>query len=278
MKRLEGKVALISGTARGQGRAAALRFAAEGALVIGGDLLHEEAVETQRLIAREGGTALTPGPLDVTDEDSVRTWVAEAADAFGGIDIVYADADAVRFGAIGSRPYEDFTFTMRTEPDSVRLTVQLAWPHLVRSRGCVLTVGSTAGPTSSLTDRRTALPQAFGCARSGGTPVASKGAMIALTRQLAAEGAPHGIRANCVSPGVIDTDGSRSNRLSEDHPMRSIAEHISLGRAGALDGIVDAAVFLASDEDSYITGTELVDGGGWSAVSPGSLARKESRT
>ncbi|CAL9597190.1 hypothetical protein SUDANB108_05383 [Streptomyces sp. enrichment culture] len=68
MKRLEGKAALISGTARGQGRAAALRFAAEGALVIGGDLLHEEAVETQRLIAREGGTALTPGPLDVTDD------------------------------------------------------------------------------------------------------------------------------------------------------------------------------------------------------------------
>ncbi|MGW5491475.1 hypothetical protein [Streptomyces olivaceoviridis] len=65
MKRLEGKVALISGTARGQGRAAALRFAAEGALVVGGDLPHEEAVETRRLIAHEGGTALSPGPLDV---------------------------------------------------------------------------------------------------------------------------------------------------------------------------------------------------------------------
>ncbi|MFD3612072.1 SDR family NAD(P)-dependent oxidoreductase [Streptomyces atroolivaceus] len=86
MKRLEGKVALIYGTARGQGRAAALRFAAEGALVVGGDLLHEEAVETQLLIARERGSALAPGPLDVADEDSVRAWVAEAADAFGGID------------------------------------------------------------------------------------------------------------------------------------------------------------------------------------------------
>lgn len=76
MKRLEGKVALISGTIRGQGQAAALRFAAEGALLVGGDLLHEDAVNTQRLIAREGGTALTPRPLDVTDEDSVRAWVA----------------------------------------------------------------------------------------------------------------------------------------------------------------------------------------------------------
>ncbi|MEU5095601.1 SDR family oxidoreductase [Streptomyces sp. NPDC020996] len=97
-RRPEGKVALISGTARGQGGAAALRFAAEGALVVGGDLPHEEAVETRRIVAREGGTALAPGPLDVTDEDSVRSWVEEAVDAFGGVDIVYADAGAVRFG------------------------------------------------------------------------------------------------------------------------------------------------------------------------------------
>ncbi|GGY97274.1 hypothetical protein GCM10010300_46550 [Streptomyces olivaceoviridis] len=126
MKRLEGKVALISGTARGRGRAAALRFAAEGALVVGGDLLHEEAVGTQRLIAREGGTALTPGPLDVTDEASVRSWVAEAVDAFGGIDVVCVNAGAVRFGGIDSRPYEDCAFTVRAELDSVRLTVRAA--------------------------------------------------------------------------------------------------------------------------------------------------------
>ncbi|MFF3501916.1 SDR family NAD(P)-dependent oxidoreductase [Streptomyces sp. NPDC003247] len=256
MKRLEGKVALVSGTARGQGRAAALRFAAEGALVVGGDLLHEEAVETQRLIAREGGTALTPGPLDVTDEDSVRSWVAEAVDAFGGVDIVYANAGAVRFGAIDSQPYDDFVFTMRAELDSVWLTVRAAWPHLVAARGCVLTVGSTAGLTGSLTNARTA-------------HTASKGAVIALTRQLAAEGAPHGIRVNCVSPGMIDTDGSRGNLLADDHPMRSIARHIPLGRLGAADDVVNAAVFLASDEAAYITGANLVVDGGWSAVLPG---------
>lgn len=265
MRRLEGRVALISGTARGQGRAAALRFAAEGALVVGGDLLHEEAVETQRLIAREGGTALTPGPLDVTDEDSVRTWVGEAADAFGGIDIVYAHAGAVSFGGIDRRPYEDFAFTMRAELDSVWLTAHLAWPHLVRSRGCVLTVGSTAGLTGSLTNRRSAHS-------------ASKGAVIALTRQLAAEGAPHGIRANCISPGMIGTNGSRDNLLAEEHPMRGIAEHIPLGRVGTPDDVVDAALFLASDEASYITGTNLVVDGGWSTVLPGAIADKEFRT
>lgn len=256
MKRLDGKVALISGTARGQGRAAALRFAAEGALVVGGDLRHEEAVETQRLIAREGGTALTPGPLDVTDEESVRAWVQEAVDAFGGVDIVYANAGAVRFGAIDSQPYEDFAFTVRAELDSVWLTVKAAWPHLVVGGGCVVTVGSTAGITGSLTNRRTA-------------HTATKGAVIALTRQLAAEGAPYGVRANCVSPGMIDTEGSRGDLLAADHPMRDIARHIPLGRIGRPDDVVNAAVFLASDEAAYITGAHLVVDGGWSSVLPG---------
>ncbi|UUU36890.1 SDR family oxidoreductase [Streptomyces sp. CA-210063] len=205
MRRLEGKVALISGTARGQGRAAALRFAAEGAIVVG-DLLHEGALETQRLVGEAGGTALTSGLLDVTDEDSVRAWVEEAVDAFGGIDILYANAGAVRFGAVDTQPYEDFTFTMRAELDSVWLAAHTAWPHLVASRGCILTVGSTAGLTGSLTNRRTAHS-------------ASKGAVISLTRQLAAEGAPHGIRANCVSPGMIDTEGSLGDLLADDHPM-----------------------------------------------------------
>ncbi|MEU1167373.1 SDR family oxidoreductase [Streptomyces sp. NPDC005921] len=118
-RRLAGKVALISGTARGQGRAAALRFAAEGALVVGGDLRHEGALETQRLITEAGGTARTPARLDVTDEDSVRAWVTEAVRAFGRVDILYANAGAVRFGAVDTQPYEDFAFTLRAELDSV---------------------------------------------------------------------------------------------------------------------------------------------------------------
>ncbi|MER5791462.1 SDR family NAD(P)-dependent oxidoreductase [Streptomyces sp. NPDC059627] len=256
MRRLDGKVALISGTARGQGRAAALRFAAEGAVVVGGDVLHEAALETQRLVTEAGGTVLTPGPLDVTDEDSVRAWVAEAVSAFGRVDILYANAGAVRFGAVDTQPYADFAFTLRAELDSVWLAAHVAWPHLAASRGCVLTVGSTAGLTGSLTNRRTAHS-------------ASKGAVIALTRQLAAEGAPHGIRANCLSPGMIDTEGSRGDLLAEDHPMRAIARHIPLGRVGLPDEVVNAAVFLASDEASYITGANLVVDGGWSTVLPG---------
>ncbi|MGX1267603.1 SDR family NAD(P)-dependent oxidoreductase [Streptomyces phaeoluteigriseus] len=270
MNRLEGKVALISGTGRGEGREVALRFAAEGALVVCGDLSHEEAVRTQRLIAREGGTALTPGPLDVTDEDSVRSWTEEAVDAFGGVDILYADADAgaVRCGATGSRPYDDLSSTlraqddlsstMRAELDSVWLTVRVAWPHLVASRGCVL----TAGPTCSLTGRRTAHS-------------AAKAAVIALTRQLAEEGAPYGVRAHCVGPGVTVAEGSRSGLLAAGHPGRGSDRHLPLGRAGVAGDLADAAVFLASGESAYITGAHPVADGGRSAVLPGATIRKD---
>ncbi|MEU2265757.1 SDR family oxidoreductase [Streptomyces olindensis] len=158
-------MALISGTARGQGRAAAPRFAAEGAIVGGGDLRHESELKAQRLVAQAGGTALAPGPLDATDEDSVR------------------------FGAADTQPYEDFGCTMRAELDSVWLPAHVARPHRVRSRTSIVTVGSPASLTGSLTNQRTACPHGV------------QGPVIAMTWQLAAEGAPYGIRANCVSPG-----------------------------------------------------------------------------
>ncbi|WP_143674268.1 SDR family oxidoreductase [Streptomyces caniscabiei] len=104
-------MALISGRARGPGHAAALRFAAEGAIV-DGDLRHESALVTQRLVAQTGGTAVAPGPLDVTDEDSVRAWVEDASDAFGA-STSSAPPGAVCFGAVDTQPYEDFGFTMR---------------------------------------------------------------------------------------------------------------------------------------------------------------------
>ncbi|MFH8575246.1 SDR family NAD(P)-dependent oxidoreductase [Streptomyces zaomyceticus] len=134
MRRLEGKVALLSGTARGPGRAAALRSAAEGALVVGGDVLHDEAVETQLQIGREGGTALTPGPLDVTGPASVEAWVAAAAETFGGLDIVLTNAGSMRFGSPTEQPRADYATTVRSELDSVCLTARAAWPHLTLGR------------------------------------------------------------------------------------------------------------------------------------------------
>jgi len=235
--RLDGKVALISGTGRGIGAAAATRFAAEGATVVGGDLPE----------------------LDVTDESSVERWVADAVAENGRIDVFYANAGAVRFGALEEQSFEDWRFTLSAELDSVFLCAKQAWPHLRASRGCVITIGSTAGLTGSLTNKRVA-------------HTASKGGVVAVTRQLAAEGAPHGIRVNCISPGMIDTDGARENLLSDDHPMRLIARAIPLGRLGTPEDVVNLAVFLASDEAGYVTGANFVVDGGWSAVLPGAPA------
>ncbi|USQ86369.1 SDR family oxidoreductase [Streptomyces phaeoluteigriseus] len=264
MNRLEGKVALIAGTARGEGRAVALRFAPEGALAVGGDLSHEEAARTQRLIAREGGTALTPGTLDVTDEDSVRSWTEEAVDAFGGVDILYADAGAVRCGATASQPYDEFSSTMRAEPDSVWPAVPVARPLRVASRGSVLTAGQAAGPTGSLTGRRTAHSTA-------------KAAVIALSGQLAEEGAPYGVGAHCVGPGVINAEGSRSGLLAAGHPVRGIDRRLPVGRVGVADDVADAAEFLTSDESAYITGAHPAVDGGRNAVLPGTTIRKDMR-
>ncbi|MFT3863220.1 MAG: SDR family NAD(P)-dependent oxidoreductase [Solirubrobacterales bacterium] len=255
---LAGRVALISGTARGMGRAAALRFAREGAAVMGGDVLGEAAAETTAAITTAGGEAAS-APLDVTDEDSVTAWVEEAARRFGRIDILYNNAGAVRFGPIETQPLEDWRLTLSTELDSVFLASRAAWPHLRESAGCVINIGSTAGMTGSLTNQRVA-------------HTASKGGVIAITRQLAAEGAVDGIRANSISPGMIDSEGAQENLLAADHPMRGIAAAIPLGRLGRPEDIVGLAVFLASEEASYITGANFVVDGGWSSVLPGATS------
>jgi meso-butanediol dehydrogenase / (S,S)-butanediol dehydrogenase / diacetyl reductase len=243
--RLHGKVALISGTARGQGAAAKARFEAEGATVVGGDVLTENGTQY----------------LDVTDEDSVATWVHGAADAHGRIDILYNNAGAVRFGAIDEQSFADWRFTLAAELDSIFLACKHAWSHLKASHGVILNIGSTAGLTGSMTNQRVAHS-------------ASKGGVIAVTRQLAAEGAPHGIRANAISPGMIATPGAEENLLAPDHPMRLIADAIPLGRIGTADDIIPAAVFLCSDEAAYITGANLVVDGGWSVVLPGATGQQ----
>jgi NAD(P)-dependent dehydrogenase (short-subunit alcohol dehydrogenase family) len=256
MNRLADKVALITGTAGGQGRAAALRFAAEGATVAGCDVKADAAAETVEMVRGAGGR-MTSTHLDLADEAAVQDWVDDVAGRHGGIDIVYNNAGATRFAPIEATTYADWSFTMRNELDIVFLVTRAAWPHLkARSGGTVLLVGSTAGLTGSMTNQRVA-------------HTASKGGIVALTRQLAAEGAPHGIRVNCLSPGMVRSPATESDLLAPESPMRDIARAIPLGRIGTADEVVSCALFLASDEASYVTGANLVVDGGWSAVLPG---------
>ena len=242
--RLAGRVALITGTAGGQGAVAAELFAAEGATVVGCDV--KEAPGVAR--------------VDLTDEAAVRQWVDGAAEEHGGIDILYANAGATRFHPIEEVTAEEWDFVLRHELDVVFHPVKHAWRHLKASpAAAVVLVGSTAGMSGSMTNGRVA-------------HTVTKAGVIALTKQLAAEGAPHGIRVNCVSPGMIETPATRGDLLAPDHPMRRIAAVIPLGRIGSAQEAVQCALFLASQDASYVTGANLVVDGGWSAVLPGSGA------
>jgi NAD(P)-dependent dehydrogenase (short-subunit alcohol dehydrogenase family) len=255
--RLEGKVALISGTAGGMGRAAAELFAREGAVVVGCDLDAGRALETVERVRAAGGSMTSAQPLDVTDEDAVRRWIDGAAREHGGIDVLYNNAGIARFDPLEEESYEDWSFTLRHELDVVFLACKHAWPHLrARGGGSVVNVGSTAGLTGSVTLDRVA-------------HTAAKGGVIAVTRQLAAEGARHGIRVNCISPGMTATPATRELLDDSANAMSRIGEQIPLGRVGRPEDVAWCALYLASDESSYVTGANIVVDGGWSTVLPG---------
>lgn len=246
--RLEGKVALITGTGGGQGRVAALRFAQEGAIVVGGDVKDEGSQETVAQVTAAGGQMTATAPLDLGDPDAARAWVDAAAREHGRIDIVYNNASAARFGAIDELSIEDWHFTIRNELDIVFYVTRAAWPHLRERGGVVVNIGSIAGMAGQ---RHT--PQ---IAHS-----ATKGAVIALTRQLAAEGAAHGIRVVCISPGAIETPGT-AEFFAQPEVREALLAGQLIDRVGQPGDVVELAVHLASDAASFITGTNFVVDGG----------------
>jgi meso-butanediol dehydrogenase/(S,S)-butanediol dehydrogenase/diacetyl reductase len=255
--RLAGRIALITGTASGMGRAAAVLFAGEGATIIGADVDAVANVETAELVRAAGGVMDPGAPVDLTDETDVRGWIDAAARRHGAVHILYANAGATRFAPLEAVTYAEWDFVLRHELDVVFLPTKHAWPHLRAAEGAsVILVGSTAGLRGSMTNPRVAHSVA-------------KGGIVAMTRQLAAEGAPFGIRVNCVSPGLIQTPATDGDLLAPGSAMRTIDRSIPLGRFGRPDEVARVALFLAGDDSSYMTGANLVVDGGWSAVLPG---------
>jgi meso-butanediol dehydrogenase/(S,S)-butanediol dehydrogenase/diacetyl reductase len=249
-RRLEGRVALISGTGGGQGRAAALRFAADGAIIAGCDVNAEGDAETARLVTEAGGV-MTSMVCDLGDPDGARSWVEKAVDDHGRIDVLYNNASAARFGSIAELSVEDWRFTIRNELDLVFLTTKYAWSHLAKQGGVIINVASTAGWQGS---------------RGNGTVAhnATKGGVVAMTRQMALEGAPNGIRANSISPGFIITPGTRA--FVENPAIRAqLTASIPMGRPGEPEDVVGMAAFLASDEAAFITGADIIIDGGTTA-------------
>jgi meso-butanediol dehydrogenase / (S,S)-butanediol dehydrogenase / diacetyl reductase len=250
--RLAGKVALITGTGGGQGRVAALRFAQEGAAVVGCDIQKDGNEETVELVKAAGGQMTGMAPIDLGDAEQCRQWVAEAAAVHGRVDVLYNNASAAKFGPLPDISLEDWHFTIRNEVDLVFFATKFAWPHLAAHGGVIINIASVAGLVANR-----AAPMA--------PHAAAKGAVIALTRQTAAEGAAHGIRAVAISPGPIATPGTAAQ--FEDPALREVLFGGNLiTRAGQPAEVVDLAVFLASSEASYVTGSNFVVDGGMCAI------------
>lgn len=244
--RLDGKVALISGTASGMGRAAAIRFATEGAAVVGADL-DAEANELTARTVREGGGRMDPvGPLDLADPTGAQGWIDRAMELHGRIDILYNNASACVFATIPDMSVENWDFTVRNELRIVFVCAKVAWPYLCDGGGVIINTASVAG---------------HGGGPGGIAHSATKAGVLAMTHVMAAEGAPHAIRAVSISPGVIETPGS-ADQLSQPGVLEGLMAHSLVSRTGRAEEVAAVAAYLASDEASYITGADfLVDGG-----------------
>lgn len=249
--RLDGRVVLITGIGTGIGRTAALMFCAAGAQVVGCDLNAGKCDETAQLARDTGGTITVMAPVDLGDPVAAKQWIDDAAQVYGGVDVLYNNASTQRFGPIEQLTTDEWDFTMRNELNLVFYCCKAVWPHLIaRGGGSILNVGSIA----AIRGVEFMAQNAHGTAKAG---------VISLTRQLVVEGGPHRIRANVISPGLIETDNTRPLIADPFPSFKQMYGRIPLGRHGQPEDIVNAALFLSSDEASWINGVNLVvDGGG----------------
>lgn len=248
---LQGKVAIVTGAGSGIGRASALRFAAEGAAVVAADIRGPKVDETVALIERDGGTA-APCQANVSDAADAERMVAFAVDTFGGLDALFNNAGTLRPGTAVDLSVEDWDLVMAVNVRSVFLGAKYAVPALAaRGGGTIVSTASVSGlngdPASVVYS-------------------ASKAAVINLTRSLAVDHARQQIRVNCICPGAIDTPPV--GRMLTDPESRARSERAHpLGRIGRPEEIAAAAVWLSSEESSFVTGQAIVVDGGLTAQS-----------
>ncbi|WP_332899190.1 SDR family oxidoreductase [Haladaptatus sp. CMSO5] len=247
MNGIEGKVAIVTGASSGIGRAAAMRFAEEGANVVVGDVLEDGGQETVDMITDAGGEA-TFVRVEVTNDADVKALVETTLDVYGGLDFAHNNAGIEgEMSQLADTPDDDWARVIDVNLTGVWRCMKHEIPVMIeRGGGAIVNTSSVAGLMAA----------------GGGPYVASKHGIIGLTRVAAVEYAKQGIRVNAVCPGVVDTP--MVSRAAEDAPelIDQFVAMQPLGRMAEPSEIASAVVFLCSDDASFITAHPLpVDGG-----------------
>jgi len=247
-KRLNNKVCIITGTGGSMGRAAAQRFAEEGAIVIGCDTNVAAGQETVELVKSTGGSMISLHPADLTKMEDCKKLVELAVQEYGRIDVLFNNAAMAHFNWIEDITEDEWRLNTREEVDLVFFLTQAAWPHLKQSHGTIVN-------TSSLTGHR--VFKILG----GLAHATAKMGIVGMTKQLAMEGREHGIRANSISPGIIETKQTQEQLKDKEWADYMVGKTL-LGRLGKPVEVAHVALFLASEESSFVTGIDVkVDGG-----------------
>lgn len=248
--RLEGKTALITGAGSGMGRIASTIFAKEGARIIATDINREAVEATASLVAEHAGGEALALTGDVSNEDDVRRWVEEGMARFGGLHVLYNNAGIFPDDDKSVLTMDEATYrrTLDVNVKGVMLCCKHGIPAIVKSGG-----GSVINVASFVA--------LVGCTVPQDAYTASKGAVLALTKSLAVQFGPNRVRVNAICPGPILTPMLADLFPSEEEKMKRL-NRIPMGRFGLPEDIAFAALYLASDESSWTTGTEFVVDGG----------------
>ena len=248
--RLKGKVSIITGAGSGMGRVAALRFAAEGSFVIVADNQGEAAEETVRQIRAAGGESYSVR-VDVSVEADAQAMVDLAIKRYGRVDVLYNNAGIMPEAdhSVVDTPVEAWDQVMAVNVRGVYLACKHTIPHMIeRHAGSIINVSSFVA--------------ILGCSVPQDAYTASKGAVLALTRSLAVQFAPKGIRTNAILPGPVETPLLMEWLLKDEAAKNLRLARNPTGRFGKSDEIASLAVYLASDESAWTNGASLVIDGG----------------
>ena len=243
-KRLQDKVCIITGTGGGIGGAAAAHFAREGAA----DIDAGTGKATLTTVVEAGGDMVSLHPCDLSSAAGCRRLIDFAVESYGRLDVLFNTAGVAHFASVESMTYEQWETTISAELTMGFTLCKEAWSELSKTLGVIVNTASTAGWITF---------EALG----GVAHCAAKAGVIGMTRQLALEGRHHGIRANSISPGVIATPRNR-HRFEDPEWASKMLRKVLRGTPGEPIEVATVAAFLASDEASFVTGSDIVVDGG----------------